>query len=259
MGAEVVGGAPGAADAITAESPAGGSHPREVETPVDTRAGASPADESPDDDEDLLAAEDDFSDVPFHKHPRFQSVTKRLSKALRQVSRLRPLAERAKGVDLDALRSRAKVADEIEASLARHPELKSQLLNALSGTAPAAPAPAREPEFDPASLPFDVNDDVGKYFVAQHKTIGALQKQIEQLTGTITTTQQREHLTQRQRYESGWRSATDVRTSAPRGKQQRFRKSIDRYHRPIDSAPRFWCDRDCLYRIRLTDSLRSDH
>jgi hypothetical protein len=213
MAAEYVGNAggsaPGGVDALTAESPAGGSHPHEAEAPdVPSGSGASQADTSPEsDDDDALLAEDDFSDVPFHAHPRFKAVTKRLSKALRQVSRLRPLAERAKGIDLDALRMRAGAADQVEAALARRPELRKQLFDALSGEEPAAPQPAA---FDPASLPFDVNDDVGKYFVAQHQTILELRKQIGDLTGHLQQTHQRDTATQKKQYEQSWRSASDA-------------------------------------------------
>lgn len=207
MPGELVGNAGGTADAITAESPAGGSHPHEAETQdVARNPGESRADATPESDDDDLLAEDDFSDVPFHEHPRFKAVTKRLSKALRQVSRLRPLADRAKGLDLDALRMRAGAAEQIEAALARRPELRKQLFDELAGGTP----PPREADFDPASLPFDVNDDVGKYFVEQHKEMLGLRKQIAELTGHLQQTHQRDTATQRKQYESSWRTATDA-------------------------------------------------
>lgn len=199
----------GGAGASTAEGDAGASHAQEDNTNDDDAADGEPqaglAPTEGDDDDDLLVSDEDFSDTPFHQHPRFKAVTSKLKKLARQNTRLKTTADRYKGVDLDTLRTRASVAEQLEGLFSRNRGLHKQVLEALA--AGDTPAAAAEPEFDPKNLPFDVNDEVGKYFVQQHKVIDKLTKQIEGLTNTNAQTA-------RQTYESSWKTATGAAAAA---------------------------------------------
>lgn len=192
----------GDAGASTAKGDAGGSQPREeLANDDDADAGSSHEDTPPaeSDDDDILVADEDFSDVPFHEHPRFKAVTSKLKKVARQNSRLRSNADRYRGVDLDTLRTRAAVAEQLEGLFGRNRALHKQVLDAMAaGDQPAA----AEQDFDPSKLPFDVNDEVGKYFVEQHKVIQRLQKQLEGVTNTQASTE-------RKSYEKSWQAATE--------------------------------------------------
>lgn len=191
----------GTTGASTAERDAGDSQSHDEATHDDVEeAGSSSKDTTPadDDDDESLVSDEDFSDTPFHQHPRFKAVTSKLKKVARQNARLRAQVERFKGVDLDTLRSRAGVAEQLEGLLSRNRTLHKQVLDAMAaGDAPAAD----EPEFDPNNLPFDVTDDVGKYFVQQDKTIRALQKQ-------LATIASRDEEAGRRGIERAWRDAT---------------------------------------------------
>jgi len=198
--------------ASTATGEAGGSQPpEESPTSEDDDAGRSDAGTKPDaddEDDDEPGVEEDFSDTPFHTHPRFKALSKRYNKMRRQVARMRPIAERVKGVDLDTLSVKARVADELQQVLGRRPDLRRAYMDALSGA--DEPAPRDEvAEFDPEKLPFNVDDDVGKYFVAQHRTILALQKQIKELGGDIGSVKQSNAQSARKAYEGQWRVATE--------------------------------------------------
>lgn len=200
--------------ASTPQDDGGGSQPREESVPSgdqdsgSSTEGTQPGADSDDDDE----VEEDFSDVPFHEHPRFKSLTKRYSKMRRQLSRLRPVADRVKGVDLDALTVRARVAEQLEQVLAQRPDLRRAYMDALSGS--DQPGPRDEAsEFDPSKLPFNVEDDVGKYFVAQHRTILNLQKQLQQAVGELGGVKQVHAQSERKVYEGGWRMATESAAS----------------------------------------------
>jgi len=196
--------------ASTADGDAGGSQPPEESPTSDDDAGGSDAGTRPDadDDDEEPGVEEDFSDTPFHSHPRFKALTKRYNKMRRQVARMRPLADRVKGVDLDALSVKARVADELQAVLGRRPDLRKSYMDALSGAdEPAVRDEAAE--FDPQHLPFNVEDDVGKYFVAQHRTILALQKQIRELGGDLGSVKQSNAQSARKVYEGHWRTATE--------------------------------------------------
>src|SRR3954471_18618583 len=82
----------GSAGASTADGPASGSQPHEDSANNDTldtgepHEGTGPVDS---DDDDILVADDDFSDTPFHQHPRFKEVTSKLKKLAKQNQRLR--------------------------------------------------------------------------------------------------------------------------------------------------------------------------
>jgi len=200
--------------ASTAQDDAGGSQPHEEYVPSDgddaggSAAGTKPVEGADDDDE----VDDDFSDVPFNEHPRFKSLTKRLGKMRKQISRLRPVAERVKGVDLDTLTTRARVAEQLEQVLAQRPDLRKAYVDAISG----ADQPAARDEmadFDPSKLPFNVDDDVGKYFVAQHRTILDLQKQLKTALGEVGGLKQTQTQSARKVYEGNWRMATESAAS----------------------------------------------
>lgn len=191
----------GGAGASTAEGGAGDSQSHEESTSDDVSdAGTSRADGAPadDDDDDSLVSDEDFSDTPFHAHPRFKAVTSKLKKVARQNARLRAESARYKGVDLDTLRSRAGVAEQLEGLFTRNRTLHKQVLDALANGDQRA---ADEPEFDPKQLPFDTTDDVGKYFVQQDKQIRQLTKQLETLASTNAATQRRS-------VERSWKDAT---------------------------------------------------
>jgi hypothetical protein len=198
--------------ASTAEGEAGGSQPHE-ESPTsdDDDAGGPDAGRRPadDDDDDEPGVEEDFSDTPFHSHPRFKALTKRYNKMRRQVARMRPLAERVKGVDLDALQTRARVADELQSVLQRRPDLRKAYMDALSGFGEEPAARDEAADFDPQKLPFNVDDDVGKYFVQQHKTILSLQKQLKEAMGELGGVKQSNAQSARRAYEGQWRAATE--------------------------------------------------
>src|SRR5262245_57531982 len=195
--------------ASTAPDSAGGSQPLEEpvpsEEPEPGRSTEGTTPEEGDDDEDV---EEDFSDVPFHEHPRFKSLTKRYGKLRRQLSRLRPVADSVKGLDLEGLRVRARVADELQQVLARRPDLRKAYMDALSN----ADTPAERDEsatFDPSTLPFNVDDEVGKYFVQQHRTILELQKQLKNAQGEVGGLRQSQVQSARKVYEGQWRTATE--------------------------------------------------
>lgn len=197
--------------ASTPEGDGGGSQPLEDSPTSDDDAGGSDAGTKPagdDDDDDDLGVEEDFKDTPFHTHPRFQSLTKKYNKLRRQVQRLRPVADRVKGVDLDAITVKARVADELQAVLGRRPDLRKAYMDALSGV--DEPAAREEGEdFDPSKLPFNIDDDVGKYFVAQHREMLDLKKQLRAALGELGGVKQRETQSERKAYEGHWRSATE--------------------------------------------------
>jgi hypothetical protein len=215
--------------ASTAPGEAGGSQPQEDSPAPDDDAtgrpdaGTKPDGEVDDDDADV---EEDFSDTPFHTHPRFKALTKRYNKMRRQVERLRPVAERVKGVDLDALTVRARVADELQQVLARRPDLRRAYMDALSGE--GEPPPRDElAEFDPQKLPFNVEDDVGKYFVAQHQRMLRLEKELREAKGELGSVRQRESETERRSYQGHWKAATEsAATQLPENVRELFQDAM---------------------------------
>ena len=197
--------------ASTADGDAGGSQPHE-ESPASEDDESSSPDAGKkldaDADDDDAEIEEDFSDTPFNNHPRFKSLTKRYSKLRRQVARMRPIAERVKGVDLDSLSVKARVADELQAVLGRRADLRKAYMDALSGVDEPA-ARDENADFDPSKLPFNVEDDVGKYFVQQHRTILGLQKQLREALGEVGGLKQTQTQSAKKAYEGQWRSATE--------------------------------------------------
>jgi hypothetical protein len=63
-------------------------------------------------------------------------------------------------------------------------------------------------------LPFNVEDDVGKYFVNQHRTILSLQQQLQQAIGELGGVKQTHAQSEKKVYEGHWRSATESAAAA---------------------------------------------
>lgn len=181
-GAEAAGGEGAAGDPAPVEQPVADG---EV-TNDDAGAQAGGADDDDADDDD------DYSDVPFKDDPRFKAAIKKLKKQGRQLSRMRPVYSRVKDVDLDTVLTKARTADEFQGVLARDKKLAKQVLEAMSGL--HQPEADAEEQFDPKSLPFNTDDDAGKFFAQMVKDMRQMSKELkvtkEELAGLKTAGQQ---------------------------------------------------------------------
>lgn len=176
----------------------------EAADPVQPETGESPDDSStadvhdagdgagldaraPDADDDDDDESEDYAEATFKEDPQFKRVLAKLKKRNRQLAKLRPLAARVKDVNLDDVLVKAKSADELQATLARHPELAEQVLKAMSGLADRKPAADAKKKFDRKSLPFNVDDESGKFFADFYEQFLSLQDELASTKTELAT------------------------------------------------------------------------
>jgi hypothetical protein len=133
-------------------------------------------------------------------------MRKKLAKQRRQLTRYRPIVQRVNGVDLDTVIARARSADEIQGVLAKHPKLRKQVLDALGGQ--AEPDADDDDQFDPKSLPFNTDDDAGKFFAQMVKDFRAMQKELKAAKAELAGVKQTGLQQTRAQEMRTWQSAT---------------------------------------------------
>lgn len=174
----------------------------------DDRPIARPEPADDDDDDDA----DDYEALPFKEDPQFKRVLTKLKKRNRQLAKLRPLAARVKDVDLDSVLTKAKSADELQATLARHPELAEQVLKAMSGLAERPPAAAAK-KFDRKSLPFSVEDPSGQFFATFYEEFLAMKEELASTKSALATHRDSADRQSRAVEMRGWQDAVKAAAS----------------------------------------------
>lgn len=163
-------------------------------------AGVPAGDVDVDDDAD----DDDYSDVPFKDDPRFKAMAKKLAKQRRQLTRMRPVYGRAKDLNLDDLILGHRSAQQLQDALSRNPKLAKQVAEAVAGF---HEEPASEvDDFDPSKLPFDTNDESGKFFANLVKEVRGLQKELKAAKSELSTLRQHGQQQDRRGTLQTWRS-----------------------------------------------------
>jgi len=174
-----------------------GSQPSEDSVDVDNNpegSGATAPNSNGDDDaiEDLLI-DDEEDDDQAQRSPeeRIKKLATKNRKLRRRLAKAAPALDRIKGLDLDALISRAKTAEQLEAQLQRNPRLRA-LINGEDEPEPASRRTARTPDpedadFDPSELPFDENEnDVNRYFGKLARKNHELSRELRKVKADLT-------------------------------------------------------------------------
>lgn len=191
----------------------------------DDAGEAGAGDDAGDDDQARGAAgtDDDDDDEDAGLSPEVRDDPKRLRthrrRLQRQLSAVRPIAERFRGPDgkfldarqVDTIVSRARDMEEFEQLFEQHPDLLQEIIARKRGGAkgkPAAAAAAAGDEFDESALPFETESKQGKFFANMARQLHDSQRLTRQLSEQLTQFQRTDTTRTVAQIETTWKTAT---------------------------------------------------